>query len=198
MIKIIVPTGMFGKNKHDTTLDRVLREISIKCPKTGEWTEKYGATFESDIFLIHPFCWCEKESCLWCCGCKCPNNVEYYLDGKQIEDWWEANEAILGPWKLNKDDEETAEFNRRIEERDRRLIKIYSEVIHTCSPLGLMENRKRGNTWMPPQTAPNFWYKLTGFKVWWYKWIGRDMEINRPILLKGCQDMYTKCINSFI
>lgn len=26
--------------------------------------------------------------------------------------------------------------------------------------------------------APNFWHKASGFKVWWYKWIGRDMEAN--------------------
>lgn len=26
--------------------------------------------------------------------------------------------------------------------------------------------------------APNFWHKPSGFKVWWYKWIGRDMEAN--------------------
>ena len=24
--------------------------------------------------------------------------------------------------------------------------------------------------------APNFWHKSSGFKVWWYKWIGRDNE----------------------
>jgi hypothetical protein len=28
--------------------------------------------------------------------------------------------------------------------------------------------------------APNFWHKPTGFKVWWYKWIGRDNEIVGP------------------
>ena len=24
--------------------------------------------------------------------------------------------------------------------------------------------------------APNFWHKPSGFKVWWYKWIGRSNE----------------------
>lgn len=31
--------------------------------------------------------------------------------------------------------------------------------------------------------APNFWHKPSGFKVWWYKWIGRDMEANQPCAL---------------
>lgn len=26
--------------------------------------------------------------------------------------------------------------------------------------------------------APNFWHKHSGFKVWWYKWIGRDNEFS--------------------
>lgn len=28
----------------------------------------YGANFENDVFLMHPYCWCDKEdgSCLWC------------------------------------------------------------------------------------------------------------------------------------
>jgi len=27
----------------------------------------YGVEFENDTFMMHPFCWCEKEDeCLWC------------------------------------------------------------------------------------------------------------------------------------
>jgi hypothetical protein len=25
--------------------------------------------------------------------------------------------------------------------------------------------------------APNFWHKPSGLKVWWYKYIGRSMEV---------------------
>lgn len=28
--------------------------------------------------------------------------------------------------------------------------------------------------------APNFWHKPTGMKVWWYKYIGRDMRVLHP------------------
>lgn len=36
-------------------------------------------------------------------------------------------------------------------------------------PNGAVEGYRGGQ-------APNFWYKPTGFRVWWYKWIGRDNE----------------------
>jgi hypothetical protein len=28
----------------------------------------YGANFENDVFMIHRYCWCEKEDCPWCEG----------------------------------------------------------------------------------------------------------------------------------
>jgi hypothetical protein len=36
----------------------------------------------------------------------------------------------------------------------------------------------------PHYGAPNFWHKKTGLRIWWYKWIGRDMHIkNQPVNL---------------
>jgi hypothetical protein len=32
----------------------------------------YGQDFENDVFLMHSFCWCEREECKWCNG-KAPN-----------------------------------------------------------------------------------------------------------------------------
>jgi hypothetical protein len=32
----------------------------------------------------------------------------------------------------------------------------------------------------PGMGAPNFWHKPSGLKVWWYKWIGRGMEVRGP------------------
>lgn len=39
--------------------------------------------------------------------------------------------------------------------------------------------------------APNFLYKPTGAKIWWYKWIGRGEEMKGKLpkdWLKQCQD----------
>lgn len=29
-------------------------------------TYGYGAHYENDVFMMHPYCWCEREDCLWC------------------------------------------------------------------------------------------------------------------------------------
>ena len=41
--------------------------------------------------------------------------------------------------------------------------------------------------------APNFWHKASGFKVWWYKWIGRDLQVNQPCDLHA---VLSDCLNS--
>lgn len=73
----------------------------------------YGTRYENDTFMMHPYCWCEKESCPWC-----------------------------------SDD------------------------------------------------APNFIHKGSGFEVTWYKWIGRDNEINREITFQEWEDMLSECLKS--
>ena len=48
------------------------REI---CLKTGEESGYglggqygYGENFENDVFMMHRYCWCEREDCKWCNG----------------------------------------------------------------------------------------------------------------------------------
>lgn len=72
----------------------------------------YGVDYENDVFMMHPYCWCDQENCRWC-G----------------------------------------------EER-----------------------------------APNFLYKPTGGKVWWYKWIGRGEEVRG----KFDKDWLQKCKDSVV
>ncbi len=42
--------------------------------------------------------------------------------------------------------------------------------------------------------VPNFWYKPTDFKVWWYKYIGRSMEFNRKTTIPEAAEILSKCI----
>lgn len=42
--------------------------------------------------------------------------------------------------------------------------------------------------------APNFHFKPTGFKLWWYKYIGRGMEMNRQVSIEECSRMLAECI----
>lgn len=43
---------------------------------------------------------------------------------------------------------------------------------------------------------PNFWHKASGFRVGWYKYIGRDMTINRTIEHEEGMEILKECIRS--
>lgn len=38
-------------------------------------TYGYGADYENDTFMMHPFCWCDEASCPWCLACECSYTV---------------------------------------------------------------------------------------------------------------------------
>lgn len=56
----------------------------------------YGAYFENDTFMMHPFCWCDQDDCEWCMGCDCPSDAyEYRVEGITVdfEDWLAAYDS---------------------------------------------------------------------------------------------------------
>jgi hypothetical protein len=73
-VAMIVPRGAFGSR--DSLMDlleagmRVIAE-SVSEDDIGEWAEKYGVNFENDVFMMHRFCWCDQDECLWCTPCRC-------------------------------------------------------------------------------------------------------------------------------
>lgn len=40
--------------------------------------------------------------------------------------------------------------------------------------------------WCGPSESPNFWHKPTGIKVWWYKYIGRGVNMSRQPEMEEC------------
>ena len=46
--------------------------------------------------------------------------------------------------------------------------------------------------WCGEENAPNFEYKPTGGKIWWYKWIGRSEKVEGEF----DSDWLAKCIES--
>lgn len=40
----------------------------------------YGANFENDVFMIHRYCWCERDDCPWCLSCSCDDDAMIYHD----------------------------------------------------------------------------------------------------------------------
>lgn len=88
----------------------------------------YGVDFENDTFMMHPFCWCEKEDCGWC------------------------GEIGAMPQIMRE------VFNAKYSESER---------------------------------LPNFLYKPTNTRIWWYKYIGRGMEQKGSLpkdWLKKCKE----------
>lgn len=57
------------------------------------------------------------------------------------------------------------------------------------------QERFRGSGALPEHGgAPNFWHKPTGFRVWWYKWIGRDNEVE--YVPSDLRAVFTECRDS--
>jgi hypothetical protein len=76
---------MYGASKFDSLVETMLRNIAKACGDTNDWPEKYGTSFENDTFIMHPFCWCEKESCDYC-GDKMLPNFHHRASGLKV--WW--------------------------------------------------------------------------------------------------------------
>lgn len=47
----------------------------------------YGSEFENDVFMMHPYCWCERDDCDWCAGCLCPDEAYHHIlaDGREVD-----------------------------------------------------------------------------------------------------------------
>lgn len=53
----------------DAFLNSILCEIGEKNLPQGELSgvgEIYGVDIDNDVFMMHPYCWCDKEDCSWC------------------------------------------------------------------------------------------------------------------------------------
>lgn len=115
-IQIFVPRGAFGGSKSDSLLEETLRLIAKHHEQPGQWADKYGTQVDNEIFMMHPYCWCEREDCPWC-----------------------------------RDEDEHG------------------------------------------KAAPNFHHKKTGLRVWWYKYIGRGMEVSRKVSARQVAQILLEC-----
>jgi hypothetical protein len=145
-----------------------LRDLTKKLQELGYDTSGgilggeygYGAYFENNIFTMHPYCWCEKETCEWCMGCSCPEEAhEYVVEKKSVS------------------------FNQWISAYEDGLSReIVTQPEHQCDYCkGVVGG------------APNFLHKPSNSKIWWYKYIGREMEIE---LFDSWETIYEECEKS--
>ena len=159
-VQIVVPDGSFGEEDEETwagLLRRLTRELAERGEDIsagllgGEYG--YGAQFENNVFMMHPFCWCEADDCPWCIGCDCA--LRYFHGDREVteEEFWAAEKRGY------------AEPGARSE--------VATECLF-CKSGGSAATMGGG----PGVRAPNFWHKPSGVKVWWYKYIGRGMEFD--------------------
>lgn len=174
VVHVIFPKGSFGASDDDTLLDRMLRTIAKAASKDpSEWAEKYGTNFENDVFMMHRFCWCERDDCPWCGGCQCPDSAfHYFIDGVEVSsrEWTNFFRKMTRGLKVG-----TPEYEAAVQEANRRRSRRKDPVCDYCLGKGVFAT----NGAEPGRGAPNFWHKPSGLKVWWYKYIGRGVETNR-------------------
>jgi hypothetical protein len=208
-VKIVLPEGAHGAGASEGTLGEALRLLTYAILEMTQEDDfygmggpgGYGANFENDTFLMHRFCWCEGEDCLWCGGSGC--QVEHQHDEHRTgcyQDRLEALKRQLGEreewdgreyWHVPFGSRNRDAYNAAKQSLCSELGCDYSlgnEVHCTCG--GDAEWRARYAAcqcdWHlgrgiyrfgPAKDAPHFWHKESGVQVRWYKWIGRDMEI---------------------
>lgn len=142
----------------------------------------YGCAYENDTFMMHPFCWCEREDCAWCMGCDCPESASHhYVDGKEVtykeyRDFYMLHVYGMTDEQLEKKginyfELKPKNYKKKAEQANLRRTVKYDAICNYCTG-----NHHKDKGVEPGKGAPNFWHKKTGLKVWWYKYIGRGME----------------------
>lgn len=154
----------------------------------------YGADYKTDVFIMHPYCWCEKEDCPWCAGCTCPPHAfHYFVDDKEVtyNAWAKFFDDITGGTK-NSDKIGYDNWMKLADEANARRQEKHDPLCPYCKGEGLFV----GSGSEPSLGAPNFWHKPSGFKSWWYKYIGRDMQFNKDVSAKEWDTILKDCLKS--
>jgi hypothetical protein len=161
------------------------------------WVSKYAADFENDIFMMHPYCWCENDDCPWCGGCDCPiESFHYFIDDAEVsyEEQYEyfdkgTYDKLGIPREISNIGKNHDAWMKLAKEVNKHLKSTHDPKCDYCKGLGVFS--EHGSE--PGKGAPNFWYKPTNFKVSWYKYIGRGMETNRNITKEELNKILKDC-----
>lgn len=175
-IQIIIPAGADMSDQLDGALVTLTQQIAKMDEDLvahgflgGEFG--YGAHVDNAVFQMHPFCWCDGEDCPWCHGCSCPDGTYHYLvDGKEVtyDEWMGFFKKETGDAKIIGHEE----WMRRADIANSRRSERHDAVCDFCTKGRFPEKGSEAG-----KSAPNFWHKKSGLKVWWYKYIGRGMEV---------------------
>jgi len=189
-LHIIIPKGRLEVVERDLMmLAAVISHLGLGKDAGGGMYE-YGAQFNCEVFMMNPFCWCGRQDCPWCCSCTCPETaLHYYIDGVDVgyEAYHRFEEEELAKCHTKE------ERSRKTKELRKRMQIVLEPVCDFCTT-GLFP--EYGTE--PGRPAPNFWYKPTNLKIWWYKYIGRDMEYNRKFRMSEWQNIFRHCLEAVV
>lgn len=152
----------------------MLRRIAVAAGKEPDdgccSPEDYGAEVDNAVFLMKPYCWCDREGeCPWCTGCRV-----YQTEGSC---------AVCVDPALSLE-------QRRAAAADQRCDYSAGRGIFTRFAPWTID---RVRDYYDP---PNFWHKPTNFRVTWYKYIGRDTTTNVPETDELLARIEAECLGS--
>jgi len=160
----------------------------------------YGASWDSKVFMMHPYCWCERDDCPWCATCTCPDSAwTYKIDGKIVSedeyiDFMPRNLGTRPPRLIGGvANPEYKKWMERAAELNRRRSYEHTPVCPFCLGTGV----GAGKGAEPGMPAPNFWHKRSNMKVWWYKYIGRGMKVRHlPLETGAWEEILAECLRN--
>jgi hypothetical protein len=157
----------------------------------GHWS--YATRFSNDTFYLSSYCWCERDDCPHCSGCDCPDDAFWHtIDGKPCT--WEESHQFFDDNIPNINTTPYDEWDRIADEVNARRGSGQHEH--------LLCDYCKGTKWaeygqVPGWGVPLFWHKLSGFRMSWYKYLGRDTRVYIP---EGCtitpDELLASCLES--
>jgi len=191
-ITLVLPYAADGRYATEDVISRGLSRLARAIPGTrAQNGSHYGMHWNDTIFSMHPFCWCDRDDCPWCCGCQCPPTAfRYTIDGQPVsfEQYVDHRKTVLNahPELLA-----YADTDPRLQAFEQHYTDDHDPQCAFCRGTGFPEFGVE-----PEHPAPNFWYKPANVKIWWYKYIGRSMEIQSAITPKTFETIIAACLQS--
>lgn len=188
------PEYPFPDQDRDTAVDRMLRNIGAALDPDGtEWGSKYLGTYRNDVFAAHVYCWCEEEiHCPWCRRCQCPSDShKVFIDGRTVS---AEEDAAFFQEKYGLVQNAHTEHEREVREAE---LQQRRQVVHIPSCDFCLSNdvcAEKGG--LPGKSAPNFWHFESGLKIWFYKCIGRNVEVNKNLSRTVIRRVERQCLES--
>jgi hypothetical protein len=199
-VRIITPQGMFGGSADEDLLTTAMRVTGCGFGEEGDWCSKYGCNFENDVFVMRRYYWGDCD-----CGGNDRSKLWYEANPHAVNCWqaerdrrWKRYDESVGWSEIEgaafsvdvlPDSDAMDRWREAYRLRDAAHAGIVRDLYaefgmepqafqYHCT-CGRDERARDAGLGHLPECSgelPNFLYKPTGFRLEWYKYIGRDME----------------------